>query len=143
MAVFLTVLAGADVEEAVGGARGAVGAEAVVFGVVLGVSEHVVGGAEAVAEHVAVGHNLLLEVQRQQTAHVLVPHVQRRVGRDVGWEDGAVATVQPVAAFGLPVRQVGASVEAVHQAVARDVALAGENGHQVLGGAVFLKIKKI
>lgn len=138
----LTILAGADIEEAVGGARGAAGAEAIVFGIVLGVSEHVVGGAEAITHDVAVGHYLLLEVQRQQTAHVLVPHVQRRVGRDVGREDGAVAAVQTVAALGFPVGKVGTPVKAVHQAVARDVALAGENGHQVLGGAVFLKCKK-
>lgn len=80
--------------------------------------------------------HLLLEAQGQQATQVLVVDVQRAIGGDVRWEDGAVGSIQAVALLLAPVRQMGASIVLVNDAELGNVVDACEHGDAVGGRRV-------
>lgn len=93
-------------------------------------------GCESVSNDIIRSVHFLLEFQRQQTAQILVVHVQSAVGRDVGWEDGSVGSVQAVALLLGPVRQMGTTVVLVNDTELGDVLHTSEHGHTVRRGGV-------
>ena len=131
-----TELTQRHVEESVRCAWRASWTVAGVVGIVLNGGERLHVRCEPVPGDVVLGGHLLLESQGQQPTQVLVVDMERAVGRDVGREDGAVGSVQSVAALLSPVGQMGASVVLVDDAELGDIVDAREDRDAVRGGGI-------
>lgn len=89
-------------------------------------------GRETIAGHTIFRIDFSFECQRQQTAQILVVHVQRGVFGDVRWEDGTIGAVQMVTGRCAPMWQIFFAIVFVDDAEFCDVIDASEDCHTIL-----------
>lgn len=132
----LTVLTQRHIEQSVWRAWRTRRTEAHILRIPIDRREHIQFRRKPIAGHATLRVHLLVKVQRQHAAQILLEHVQRRVLGDVRRKDGTIAAVQTVALFGAPVRQMRAPVVALDDAILCDIVDAREDCHTIGGRAV-------